>query len=405
VAGGSGATITPPSGWTQITGTNETTDILTRAYWHQATGYDSASYTWTFDAARQASGVMTAYSGTYPNIPRTFTTTVNSTASTTTASGTGNSTYETGLSIQVFGAYNTSAATTMTSSGGYAQRADTCTTATPFIEVAIQDVSKVAPLGGMSANAATISSAATSTSINFMLEDLRALNTLVEDEMLVGNKIGSPNFTSFATGTFPVNYPNEVILLFGSIAKDTNTISSVTGGGLTWVNVGRANTNAGSTEVWRAFAPTSQSFALTITMSAATVSFSYLVVGIIGADMTGTSGSGAIGALNTAASTSAAPTVSVTTTRNNSWVWAAGNDPANASGATSAVAGSGQLLLRNSKDTTNACSGWTQRQTALTPVSGTSVTMNNTAPTDSCNILAVEILPAIHYNLGATGVG
>lgn len=405
VSGGSGASITAPSGWALIGGTNETTDILTRAYWRQATGYELASYAWTFDTTRQASGVMVAYFGAYPYMPRTFTTAINSAASTTTASGTGNSTYETGLSIQVFGAYNTSSATTMTATGGYAQRADTCTSASSFVEVAIQDISKGTPLGGMAANAATISSAATSTSINFMLEDLRTLNALVEDETLVGNKTSS--FSSFATGTFAVNYPNEVLLVFGSIAKDTNTISSITGGGLTWVNAGRANTNAGSTEVWRAFAPVPQTFALTMTMSASTVSFSYTVVGIIGADMSGANGSGAIGAFGTAASTSAAPTVSITTTRNNSWVWGAGNDPANAGGATSAVAGTNQLLLRNSKDTTvNACSGWAQRQTALTPVSGTSVTINNTAPsTDSCNILAVEILPAIHYNLAATGAG
>jgi hypothetical protein len=402
VSGGSGATITPPTGWTSIAGTNETTDILTRAYWHQATGYDTASYTWTFDSARQASGVMAAYSGVYPNMPHTFTTLTNGTASTTTASGTGNSTYETGLSMQIFGAYNTSSATTMTASGGYTQRADTCTTASPFIEVAIQDVVKGTPLGGMAANPATISSAATSISINFMIEDLRAFNTLVTDEFIVGNKTSS--FSSFATGTFAVNYPNELILVFGSIAKDTNTISSMTGGGLTWVNVGRANTNAGSTEVWRAFAPTPQTFAITMNMSAATLSFSYLVVGIVGADLSGTNGSGAIGAFSTAASSSAAPTVSLTTTRNNSWVWGAGNDPL--SGSTSAVAGANQLLLRNSKDATNACSGWAQRQNALTTTSGTSVTINNTAPsTDSCNILAVEILPAVHYNLALAGVG
>jgi len=405
VSGGSGASITAPTGWTLIVGTNETTDILTRTYWRQATGYEAASYTWTFDTTRQAAGVAAAYSGASGFMPRTFTTIVNSTASTTTASGTGNSTYETGLSIQVFGAYNTTAATTMTASGGYSQRADTCTTATPFIEVAIQDVAKGLPLGGMAANAATISGAATSTSINFMVEDLRTSNVLVEDDMLVGNKTSS--FTSFATGTFPVNYPNELLLLFGSIGKNSataTTISSLGGGGLTWVNVGRANTNAGSTEVWRAFAPTPQTFALTVNMSAATVSFSYLLVGILGADMTGANGSGAIGAFGTAAATGTAPTVSITTTRNNSWVWGAGND--STSGTNGAVAGTGQTLLRNSKDSTNTCGGWAQRQTLLTSASGTSVTINNTTPAaDTCNILAVEILPALRYNLAATGVG
>jgi hypothetical protein len=401
VSGGSSATITPPTGWTAILGANETTDILTRAYWRQATGYETASYTWTFDTTRQAAGVMVAYSGAYPNIPRTSTTNVNSTASTTTASGTGNSTYETGLSIQIFGAYNTSVATTMTASGGYAQRADTCTTASAFIEVAIQDNSKGLPMGGMSANAATISSAATSTSLNFMIEDQRTVGVLTVDDYLVGSKTAS--FSSFTSGTFPVNYPNELLLVFASVCNGATTVSGITGGGLTWANVGRINTNAGSTEVWRAFAPISQNFGLTFTMSASTVSFNFVVVGIVGADMTGTSGSGAIGAFNTATSTSAAPSVNVTTTRNNSWVWAAGND---STGTVAAVAGTGQTLLRSDKDTANNCLAWLQRQTTATTTSGTVVTMNNTAPsTDSCNMLAVEILPAIHYNLAATGAG
>ena len=95
------------------------------------------------------------------------------------------------------------------------------------------------PIGGMSANAATISSAATSTSINFMLEDQRATNWLVEDEFVSGSKTTS--FSSFATSTFSVNYPNEVLLLFGTVVNNSTTammISSIIGGSVALVNGG-----------------------------------------------------------------------------------------------------------------------------------------------------------------------
>jgi hypothetical protein len=119
--------------------------------------------------------------------------------------------------------------------------------------------------------------------------------------------------------------------------------------------------------------------------------------------MTGTNGSGAIGTFLTGTSSSAAPTLSVTTTRNNSWVWASSNDPSH---DTSFTVSAGQTLLRQYGDATNLCSSAVSQQSAVTLVSGTSVTMNYTAPTvDSCNILGVEILRATHLNLGSQGVG
>lgn len=403
VYGGTSATITPPSGWAQISSKTQSTNLVTFVYWHLVTGYETSSYTWTFDSARQAAGILADYTGAYSFVPDISSDNQTGTPATTTATSAGNSTYETGLSIQVFGAYNTTTATTMTPSGGYTQRADTCTTTTPFVEVCIQDVSKGLGIGGMPANAATISSTATSTSINFYLEDQRpAFTSLAEDEFLIGNKTSA--FTTSTSNVFAVNHPNELVLLFGCIANGTTTISNVTGGGLTWVNVGRANTNAGSTEVWRAFAPTPTTFTVTANMSASTNSYNYLVVGIVGADLSGSNGSGAIGAFQTAASTSAAPTVSLTTTRNNSWVWGAGNDPSN--GTTTPVAGTNQTLLRSYKDSSNVCSSWIQRQNTITATSGTTVTINDSPPTaDSCNILALEILPAVHHNLGALGTG
>jgi hypothetical protein len=79
------------------------------------------------------------------------------------------------------------------------------------------------------------------------------------------------------------------------------------------------------------------------------------------------------------------------TTRNNSWVIGVGNDYDN---ATARTLGSGQTLvhqdLASSGDTY-----WVQMQTTTTPVAGTTVTINDTAPTgDRYNLTICEVLPA-----------
>ncbi len=401
VAGGTGATVTTPTGWTLLSSTTESTDVQLCTYWKLATGYEGSTL-WTFDSARQASGAIAAYSGAGSYAPPTIGTGTK-TASTSTASiGNVNSTWETGLSIQIFGVQNTSVATTVTATGSFSQRADTCTSATSFVEVVIQDKPKALTLGGITTSAGTISTAANSLGINFFMDDQRPIfSSLATDYYVVGTS--STSNTTRTTANFAVNQPNELLLAFVMIQNGTTTISSITGGGLTWVNVTRSNTKAGSTELWRAFAPTPQTFIGTITFSAATVSDSWMFVGIVGADMTGTNGSGAIGAVATAGSAGVAPTVSLTTTRNNSWVFGAVND---SSASTTPTAGSNQTLLRTVSDGTNLASGWTQRQNTITPTSGTVVTINNTAPsTDTCNILAVEILPAVSHSLGSTGAG
>jgi hypothetical protein len=80
------------------------------------------------------------------------------------------------------------------------------------------------------------------------------------------------------------------------------------------------------------------------------------------------------------------PAVSLTTKGSGSWVVGVGNDYDNAIGRTP---GSGQVV----GDTY-----WVQRQTAATPASGTTVMINDTAPTtDRYNLTICEVL------LGTTG--
>jgi hypothetical protein len=79
------------------------------------------------------------------------------------------------------------------------------------------------------------------------------------------------------------------------------------------------------------------------------------------------------------------------TTQNGSWVIGVGNDFDKASART---LGAGQTLVH--QDLASAGDTyWVQMQTSPTPLSGTTVTINDTAPaTDRYNLSICEILPA-----------
>jgi len=115
------------------------------------------------------------------------------------------------------------------------------------------------------------------------------------------------------------------------------------------------------------------------------------VVTFTGASTTGTSGSGAIGATGTGNASTGAPTASLTTTVANSWVFGVGNDWDNAIART---VPSGQTMVHQDVATSNGDTYWVQSMAAATPVAGTKVTINDTAPTtDRYNMSIVEVLP------------
>ena len=197
-----------------------------------------------------------------------------------------------------------------------------------------------------------------------------------------------------STGAFSTNSGNELLLAF--VAADylsgaNTTVTGVTGAGLTWVLVKRANAQSGTAEIWRAFAPTSLSgVTVTATLSQSVVS-SITVMSFSGADGTGSNGSGAIGATATASASSGAPSGSLVSTRNNSLVLGVGND---FDDKIARVPGSAQSLVFQVLTSTGD-TYWVQRQNNTTPVSGTTVAINDTAPTgDRYNLSIVEVLPA-----------
>jgi hypothetical protein len=78
------------------------------------------------------------------------------------------------------------------------------------------------------------------------------------------------------------------------------------------------------------------------------------------------------------------------TTRNNSWVFGGGNDWDNAIARTP---GAGQSLIHQFLAPTGD-TYWVQMQDSATPLSGTTVTINDTAPTtDRYNLSICEVRP------------
>jgi hypothetical protein len=198
--------------------------------------------------------------------------------------------------------------------------------------------------------------------------------------------------THISSQAFSTTSGNELLLAF--VATDANsagiTVTGVTGGGLTWVLVKRSNTQMGTAEIWRAFATTTlANVSVTATLSQS-VAASISVVTFTGVDTSGTNGSGAIGAVAATNASSGAPSASLVTTRNNSWVFGVGDDWDNPIARTP---GTGQTivhqLLLAVGDTF-----WVQRQASTTASSGTTVTINDTAPTsDRYNLAICEVLP------------
>jgi hypothetical protein len=226
--------------------------------------------------------------------------------------------------------------------------------------------------------------------VNFSAQTATATGALAVDVNV--SKDGT-QATTIASPAFSTKAGNELLLAFITtdyLGGANTTITGISGAGLTWALAIRSNGQSGTSEVWRAFAPAALSNAtVTATISQSVVS-SITVLSVTGADATGTSGSGAIGATKAFSAASGAPSGSVVTTRNNSWVLGAGNDFDN---ALTRTAGPTQTLLHQLLTSTGD-TYWVQMQNAVTPTSGTTVAINDTAPTtDRYNLAVVEVLP------------
>jgi Domain of unknown function (DUF4082) len=203
---------------------------------------------------------------------------------------------------------------------------------------------------------------------------------------------GTANATVM-TGAFSTTSGNELLLAF--VATDylsgaNTTVTQVTGAGLNWSLVVRTNVQEGTSEIWRAFA-TSVLLNVNVTATLSqSVASSITVASFKGVDTSGTNGSGAIGATGTGNAFPGAPSAGLVTTRNNSLVLAVGNDYDAPIARTPA---SNQSVLHQYLAPTGD-TYWVQMLKSPTAWTGTSVTINDTAPTlDRFNLSLCEVLP------------
>jgi hypothetical protein len=159
--------------------------------------------------------------------------------------------------------------------------------------------------------------------------------------------------------------------------------ATISGGGLTWKLDARENGSRGDAEVWSATVPAGGLSNAAITARA---------VRATGYDVSLTliafKNASGIGATATSHGIGK-PSVTLTTTAANSWVFAAGDDW---DASIHRTAGSGQTIQQQSTDRPGD-TYWVQSTNGLTAAAGTPVTINDTAPTsDRWDFAAVEIL-------------
>jgi hypothetical protein len=191
------------------------------------------------------------------------------------------------------------------------------------------------------------------------------------------------------TAAFSDALPGELLVAFaGSDGPNSggSQVLTVSGAGVAWRLVRRANAQPGTAEVWTANAPSNarlNNVTVTATQARGGYDLSLYVIAVQGTNGIGTSiaGSAAKGA----------PTLTLRTTAAGSLLYATGEDWNRAAAHT---AGPNQILDSQWLDTATGDTYWTQNQTYPPLIAaGTSVILNETAPTnDLWNFVGIEIL-------------
>jgi hypothetical protein len=205
-------------------------------------------------------------------------------------------------------------------------------------------------------------------------------DTLIVERAVSAFAIGS----TVSTEPLSTTFADETLVAFVEAAQPSEIgaqTATVSGAGLSWTLVARANGQAGTAEIWTAHASAPLSNVTVTADTTITGTFlSVTVVSFAGAD--------GVGASATASAPGGAPAVSLTTTRAGSFVFGGGNDW---DGAVPRTAAAGQDLLQqwlgDAGDTF-----WVQRLGGAVAGAGTAVTLMDTDPTNHrWNFAAVEI--------------
>jgi IgGFc binding protein len=187
------------------------------------------------------------------------------------------------------------------------------------------------------------------------------------------------------TAKISTTVANDLLVAFvaGCGPSSIHQTAQVSGGGLTWTLVGRTDTEHGTSEIWSARASGVVSD-LPVTATLATLGYP------VGLTVVGFSNATGTGNVTSAWASTGAPKGTVKTSSSPSWVWAVGNDPLAATGR---KVPSGQTLEAQKLDYTTEDTFWVQSLNDETLPTGSSATINDTAPKyDPWNLTLVEIL-------------
>jgi len=207
--------------------------------------------------------------------------------------------------------------------------------------------------------------------------------TLTVDRVIVSEGLGAR-----VTAPFTTAEPDEVLVAFVSSDGPNSTVrqsATVTGAGLSWTLVRRANAQFGTAEIWTATAPSQLVNATVTATQAVTANYDMQLV------VVAFKGAAGVGAATAGANNDTAPSVALTTTVAGSTVWGVGFD---ADRNIARTLGPGQTMVRQLLDNNDKLTLWVQARIAAVPNAGTTVTINATAPDfDRWNMAAVEIVP------------
>jgi hypothetical protein len=192
----------------------------------------------------------------------------------------------------------------------------------------------------------------------------------------------STNATA-TTPTFSTTTTGQLLLALveaDALPGSTQTVSSLTGAGLTWTRIVRSNTQRGDSEIWWARAPTTLT---NVTVSSVLTDNRAQSLQVVAIATTSNPGASA-----TAHAATGAQTISLVATAANSLVVGAGDDWDQ--GILRTI-GPNQTML-NDWISPNQDTLWSQYASLLASAAGATVTLNDTAPTaDEWNMAAVEV--------------
>ena len=182
---------------------------------------------------------------------------------------------------------------------------------------------------------------------------------------------------------------NELLVAYvstdGPGMPSAQSVTSVSGGGLTWSRAVASSSQPGDAEIWTAWSTYPlQNVKVTATTAVPGYEGSITVAAFIGA-------SNVVGAAGSAGRSSGAPQVSLTAPVAGSWIWAVGHDWDSGTGR---QVGAGQTLVNQYVDTAVGDTSWVERTNGVTAAKGTTVTISDAAPVnDSWNFAAIAISP------------